>query len=108
MKQNLVLKGRSRIRSTSISFEKSLVMVFSRSQRSNANLTYYDNIMMTFTVLNCVYILTYRNNPSYTSMGILIFLSVRSNTDQIRMKLRLFQAHLMCSRNRVLTYSWSS
>ena len=53
-------------------------------------------------------ILTYRNNPSYTSMGILIFLSVRSNTDQIRMKLRLFQAHLMCSRNRVLTYSWTS
>ena len=44
-------------------------------------------------------ILTYRNNPSYTSMGILIFLSVSLNTDQIRMKLRLFQAHLMCSRN---------
>ena len=54
------------------------------------------------------YILTYRNNPSYTLIGILIFLSVRSNTDQIRIKLRLFQAHLMCSRNRVLTYSWTS
>ena len=35
-------------------------------------------------------ILTYRNNPSYTAMGILIFLSVRSNTDQIRMKFRIF------------------
>ena len=35
-------------------------------------------------------------------MGILIFLSVRSNTDQIRMELRLFKAHLACSRNRVL------
>ena len=53
-------------------------------------------------------ILTYRNNPSYISIGILICLSVRSNTDLIRIKLRLFQAHLMCSRNRVLTYSWTS
>ena len=55
-----------------------------------------------------IYILTYRNNPSYMSMEILICLSVRSNTDQIRMKLRLFQVHPMCSRNRVLTYSWTS
>ena len=45
-----------------------------------------------------------QNNPSYTSMGVLIFLSVRSNTDQIRMKLRLVQPHLMCSRNRVFIY----
>ena len=56
--------------------------------------------------LQCI--LTYRNNPSYISMGILICLSVRSNTDQIRVKLRLFQVHRMCSRNRVLTYSWTS
>ena len=56
----------------------------------------------------CLYILTYRNNPSFTSMGILIFLSLCSNTDQIRMKLRVFQAHLMGSRNQVLTYSWTS
>ena len=33
-----------------------------------------------------VYILTYRNNPTYISMILLIFLSVRSNTDQILMK----------------------
>ena len=46
-----------------------------------------------------VYILIYRNYPSYTSMVNLIFFSVRSNTDQIRMKLRPFQAHLMCSIN---------
>ena len=33
-----------------------------------------------------VYILTYRNNPSYISMLFLISLSVRSNTDPILMK----------------------
>ena len=46
-----------------------------------------------------IIILTYRNNPSYTSMAILIFLSVRSNTDQIRMELRPCKANLVCSRN---------
>ena len=78
---------------------------------TTTNLTYgprlknkHENHKTIFTV----YILTYRNNPSYTSMGILIYLSVRSNTDQIRMKLRLFQAHLMCSRNRVLIYALTS
>ena len=34
----------------------------------------------------CIYILTYRNNTSYMPMVILIFLSVRPNTDQILMK----------------------
>ena len=53
-------------------------------------------------------ILTYRSNPSYKSIVILIFLSVRSNTDQIRMKLRPCKANRMCSRNRVLSYSCTS
>ena len=50
-----------------------------------------------------VYILTYRNNrPSYVSMVILFFLSVRFKTDHIRMKLGTRKAKLMCSRNPVL------
>ena len=48
-----------------------------------------------------VYILTYRNNPSYISMVILIFPSVRSNTAQIRMKLRPCNSNLMCSSNHI-------
>ena len=52
-----------------------------------------------------VYILIYRKTPSYNSIVILIFIWVRSNTGQIRMKLRPCNANLMCSRNRGLTYS---
>ena len=37
-------------------------------------------------LLGETYILTYRNNPSYISIVILIFLFVRSNTDPILMK----------------------
>ena len=39
-----------------------------------------------FSPLIVIYILTYRNNPPYISMVILIFLFVRSDTDQILMK----------------------
>ena len=50
-----------------------------------------------------VNILTYRNNPQYIAMVILIFPSVCSSTDQIRMKLSPCNANLMCTRNQVLT-----
>ena len=47
----------------------------------------FSNIQMLYSlVCDEINILTYRNNPSYISMVIFIFLSVRSNTDQILMK----------------------
>ena len=65
-------------------------------------------VSTTAGAFRCRSILTYRNNPSYTSMVILIFLSERSNTDQIRIKLRPCKANTICSRNRVLTYPCTS
>ena len=48
---------------------------------------FINNFLHIYTLKQHCDIVTYGNNPSYISMVILIFLSVRANTDQIHTKL---------------------